>query len=197
MDWQIEPLNLRVPPGLYSVFVSIVNVGKSFAKYHACAMIRFTKDVAAHWQVAVKGELTDSVLDNELRMAYGVDRGMGCFMDTEAAKLLKQKFVDDHDGTLNTIRDEMKKNDGKWANIVLDSATGLNSLLFTSGLGDGVYTSFWGYKASWKVKIIRQIRRSLGTHRLSNKLQGTGYADDEQIVCLVTDFGLLEGTIVL
>jgi uncharacterized protein DUF4241 len=43
----------------------------------------------------------------------------------------------------------------------LDEETGANILLFTSGWGDGAYPSYWGYAA------------------------------DDALVCLLTDFGVV------
>jgi hypothetical protein len=53
--------------------------------------------------------------------------------------------------------------DDYWTNIVVDPASGADAVAFTSGYGDGYYPSYWGFDA------------------------------DDEVVCLVTDFGLLAG----
>lgn len=49
----------------------------------------------------------------------------------------------------------------EYLNLPLNPATGANAIFFTSGWGDGFYASYWGYDA------------------------------EDNIACLVTDFGLL------
>lgn len=50
----------------------------------------------------------------------------------------------------------------EWFDIPLDEDTGANMFLFASGWGDGTYSSYWGYAA------------------------------DDSLVCLLTDFGIAD-----
>jgi len=61
-------------------------------------------------------------------------------------------------------RIESQLDERSWANVILDESSGANVVAFTTGGGDGKYPSFLGY---------------------DNK---------DCLVCLVTDFGLLDGT---
>jgi hypothetical protein len=53
-------------------------------------------------------------------------------------------------------------NTREWAIVTLDPTTGLNVAMFSSGIGDGSYYSYWGC------------------------------TDDSELVCLTTDFGILK-----
>ena len=53
------------------------------------------------------------------------------------------------------------ENTREWAIVTLDQSTGLNLAMFSSGGGDGAYYSYWGF------------------------------AGDDEIVCLTTDFEVL------
>jgi hypothetical protein len=53
--------------------------------------------------------------------------------------------------------------DEYWTNVVPDGASGADAVVFFTGYGDGQYASYWGFDA------------------------------DDEVVCLVTDFRLLEG----
>jgi len=41
-----------------------------------------------------------------------------------------------------------------WADIVLDAKTGANVVAFSSGMGDGLYSSFCGYDADGELACI-------------------------------------------
>jgi hypothetical protein len=98
---------------------------------------------------------------------YPVDSGTGAFMSPEAARLFGQRLSLAGAVNIPYIKDlsaQMEANapnGGAWVAVELDQRKGLNAILFASGYGDGVYSSYWGYDASG------------------------------QLVCLVTDFGLL------
>ena len=93
---------------------------------------------------------------------YSVDSGNGCFASPEA--LARVAIERASDTLYERLAAEMRNNfqhTREWANVELEPA-GPNIILFTSGLGDGLYGSYWGI------------------------------SDGGEVVCLTTDFGLLE-----
>ena len=102
---------------------------------------------------------------------YPVDAGMGCFMDTDAQKLLLEadqalstqlgdEYVSYYD---DGIGKEMTENNQlSWLEHRPDKNQQNNVAVFQAGYGDGVYPSFWGFDSSG------------------------------QVVCLITDFLVLE-----
>jgi hypothetical protein len=63
---------------------------------------------------------------------------------------------------LLTLLSTAVTNDLYWTSIVVDAADGANAVAFTAGYGDGEYASYWGFD------------------------------DHDQVVCLVTNFGVLD-----
>ena len=94
---------------------------------------------------------------------YGVDAGIGSFMDWEAARWLERKFRanDKYFEQLMTLIDKTYIHTRSWANVTLDESSSLNCAIFSSGFGNGLYASYWGYD------------------------------ETDGIACLMTDFGLL------
>jgi hypothetical protein len=75
---------------------------------------------------------------------YGVDSGTGSFMDVKAMEKL-QSNMDKNESYFDVLFDEMKKtykHTREWANIDYGDS---NLFLFSSGYGDGLYASYWGY----------------------------------------------------
>jgi Protein of unknown function (DUF4241) len=73
----------------------------------------------------------------------------------------------DYDRYGNTLLQrltEVVNRDEYWTSVVVDPASGADAVAFTSGYGDGVYPSYWGLDAN------------------------------DEVVCLVTDFGILADT---
>ena len=103
-----------------------------------------------------EGEDPHSLQPGEV-FGYGVDAGTGCFVDAPAAESLEDSEIHDR---LTADIERTYRHTWSWANVrVLDD--GANVVAFSSGGGDGFYTSWWG-------------------------LDATG-----EPLCLVTDFGLL------
>jgi Protein of unknown function (DUF4241) len=158
-----------VPPGTYPVLLSVAT-HLNGAQSVACAMVRFAYGTAVRWEMAtVKGQ-DPSELEADEIFGYGVDSGTGCFMDAALAPAPVPEdadgppyaaFDDEEEERMGAILQQMRRTEPRWANLVRDRATGANIVAFDSGYGDGVYASFFGYDAQ------------------------------DQLVCLVTDFGVL------
>jgi hypothetical protein len=76
---------------------------------------------------------------------------------------LARQDFDRYGDTLLQRLGDVLKRDVYWTNVVLDPDSGADTVVFISGYGDGGYASYWGFDA------------------------------DDEVVCLVTDFGVLEG----
>lgn len=115
-------------------------------------------------QPAVRWELALSSQGDQ-EWGYSVDSGTGCFIDGDALKQLSslsESEFEDYYYRLDQALDQTYLDTWDWANFCLDESTGLNIIAFHSGWGDGCYPSYWGYD------------------------------QEENIVCLVTDFKLFE-----
>jgi hypothetical protein len=152
LRWESDtvPFARTAPPGMHPVILSLAEVGEESAVYEqvACAMVRFASAKPAAWQMAVWPGQDASTLPVGKFFGYGVDGGMGCFIDDYSVRALSK--VEAEDFYHQRIIDEMYKRDEYryWANIVIDQKTGGNLVVFSSGYGDGAYTSYWGVGAA-------------------------------------------------
>jgi hypothetical protein len=71
---------------------------------------------------------------------------------------------DAYGNTLLQHLSDVVNRDEYWTNVLVDPSTGADVVVFTSGFGDGGYASYWGYDAN------------------------------DEVVCLVTDFAVLQDT---
>jgi hypothetical protein len=157
----IWPYTTSVPPGIYPVILSIAHFPND--RRVAYAVLRLHERQPLRWDVATFPEEVMSDEDEAGQIpAYGVDTGIGGFMDVDAARVWARRI--NAASVLNTqITDEMEKNGTdtcSWATISLEPETQANLIAFSAGAGDGGYASYFGYDA------------------------------DDVVVCLVTDFGL-------
>ncbi len=78
---------------------------------------------------------------------YPVDSGSGCFMDLEAATILNKRMSEDPDyfEQLIAAAKPVYVHTRDWADFSLEAETGLNVVFFSSGFGDGIYSSYWGF----------------------------------------------------
>ena len=158
-----DPFTTQIPPGRYPVILSVVHFHNNDDERVACAMLRLSEQTPMTWEMATRPGQEVSALEEGYIFGYGVDSGIGCFMDAATARALIKKMDEQYD-YFETIIAELEKtyvHTWSWANITLDPVTGANLVCFSSGLGDGRYASYFGYDG-----------------------EGT-------IACLVTDFAVL------
>ena len=162
-----EPFTKKVKPGQYEVDVLIINTGTDERPNERIALARltFSDKPAVKWEMAVVGAGPTYF--------YGVDAGVGSFMDEQthkdydefARKLYEQKpganLYDDFLADIFKQNAEGNDKDGQWANVSFPG-TKNNVIMFSSGWGDGAYATYWGYSA------------------------------DGDVACLVTDFQVIE-----
>lgn len=70
----------RVPPGHYPILLSIAN---SIVNWVACAQLRLNEQEVVRWEMALRPGQDPSTLKPGSFFGYGVDAGMGCFLDLD------------------------------------------------------------------------------------------------------------------
>ncbi|MEG4986373.1 DUF4241 domain-containing protein [Microcoleus sp. BR0-C5] len=184
----VDPFSRTVPPGRYPVLLSVVDSGRT-----ACAMVKFCSESPVRWEMALRPSEDLAELRGNQFFGYGVDAGMGCFVD---AQVIERRSAEELQGLVDRAFEQKLQLDAWLAaqdlvtqltypsqqiidpsgfnltldpdtdtfNLTLDPDTEGNASAFSSGYGDGSYASYWGFTA------------------------------DDELACLVTDFGvLLEG----
>jgi hypothetical protein len=137
------------PTGEFPVQLAIAEVAGEGTV--AFARINFSDEPVARWELALlEGQKPLPVGDEDIH-GYGVDAGIGIFMDQEAIKGLSQdQLLDMQEGIYQDLKKEMDKhyhNDWKYTMFNFRQQ---NMAAFTTGIGDGRYASYIGYDASGK-----------------------------------------------
>lgn len=142
------PFAYRVVPGRYPVVVALAEFEREPDQRVAAVMVRLSDAEPVRWEEAlVEGDGDGAAL---AQSAFGVDSGLGALLSDDAAALLCERMRQDEDYLERAIEDArgpLYTSGPEWFDIALDSETGLNALIFTSGWGDGVYTCSWGIDA--------------------------------------------------
>ena len=148
-----------ISPGAYPVTVAVAQFANTDQRV-AFAAIQLSGVLPTVWKPATSSYGDD--LDGS-GFAYGVDSGMGAFLDAGIADAFAELIVSEEQTAI--IEDVLTRSyvdTWNWANILVDQATNANVICFSSGWGDGRYFSYFGYD------------------------------NDAQPTCLLTDFGVLE-----
>ncbi len=147
------PFAIEIPTGKYPVLLSVERRGAD--ERVAFALLKISGEDTVRWEPAVR--LDQPGLKGYNFHGYPVDSGTGCFMDNAVAKIILKRFEDevwaDDYSYSNQIMAEMKKNyvhTWDWGNIKLEDGVG-NMITFKSGLGDGVYPSYFGFAANGSI----------------------------------------------
>ena len=91
-------------------------------------------------------------------------------MDFETGRLLKQgapsneEASDTFDETLADVMEQTYANTRSWGEVIVDSASGLNVIAFSSGWGDGTYDSYWGLNSGGEAVCLLTDFRVVRTY---------------------------------
>lgn len=138
------PFAKTVRAGDYPVDLSIVRIDDD--ERVAFARLRFAVDEVATWEMAtLPGEALKSLKPDE-RFGYGVDSGMGAFMDAATCREMERR----RDAGRSFSEQLMSADVG----AIVPLKRG-NIAVFSSGFGDGLYASYWGLnKAGAPVVLV-------------------------------------------
>lgn len=134
---------IAAPTGVFPVELAIARFPASGDERVACARVRFADAApAVSWTAAAfEGSKPDGEDDI---YGYGVDAGTGCFFDREATGPVDEAVSE---GWLAAME---QRQVSTWSWHVADRGEA-NIVMFSSGIGDGLYTSWWGHDASGRI----------------------------------------------
>ena len=158
VDPEVVPFARVVPSGRYPVDLAVARFDGDGDERVAAARVRFGVGEPARWEPAlIAGGAGDAD-------GYGVDSARGCLASAEALAVHAARLAegDEHAERIGEAMARSYRHTREWANVVLDEESGLNLVVFSTGLGDGFYASFWGLDIAGRP------------------------------ACLVTDFGILD-----
>lgn len=147
-----EAFTVALAPGSYPLTLSIAQYEDDDQRV-AGAMLQVMPRPAVTWEMALlPGENPDE-LDADEVYGFAVDSAVGCLIDHEAAQILIDKMEADEQYFEIIIRamDETYVDTWSWANLTMNPATRANLLTFSTGMGDGLYASYFGRDANGRL----------------------------------------------
>jgi hypothetical protein len=103
----------------------------------AAARLTVRDEPVASWELALRPDQDPRLLGDGEFFGFGVDAGMGCFVDAEAAEALAGIVEETYEDAFEDLLSDQ-------AVEVSDPATGANLIAFPSGWGDGAYPTWIG-----------------------------------------------------
>jgi len=138
-----------VTPGAYPVEVLRARFpdGDWRGTRNALAILRLSAEAPVTWRMAMRPDESERQLARGERFGFGVDSACACIVDASAAigsPLLDADWFD-------RVSDV---GGGTAAIIPGDPALGADLFVCTSGLGDGLYSSYWGFDVAGKLACL-------------------------------------------
>lgn len=138
--YQTEPFTGKVKPGKYPVVLYIHSIDDD--KRVSFAEIRFSSNTPVKFELAlVDGQDINTLADDEF-FGYGVDSGTGGFCDEEIC--LEYEKLGDIPAELEDMLNSSYVDTYSVADYFLPNSD-RNMAFFSSGYGDGYYSSYWGF----------------------------------------------------
>jgi len=136
---------VTVPPGDYPVLVATMHwEGKDWGETPA-AMLRICDKPTATWELGLRPGQDARLLSANQCYGFGVDTGMGCFLDASGRDALPNLFEERQEQA------DLWEADSPSYVEVSDPATGSNLIAYLSGMGDGSYPVWIGRDADGEV----------------------------------------------
>ena len=154
-----EPFKVNLIPGHYPVILSVAHIQKNNEQRVAYAMLCLSEQTPVRWEMATRpGEDLSSLKKGEF-FGYGVDSGTGCFMDADAAQIIDDSIYAETEEEILVYQllERLEKNKSRtwcWADMRVDDESQANVIAFSSGWGDGIYATYFGYDAEGNIVCV-------------------------------------------
>jgi hypothetical protein len=150
------PFIQSVAPGRYRVSIAMIRHPQRGNRPLA-ARLHLAEGEVARWVLALRSGDDASTLKPGEYFCYGVDAGLGCFMDVQTARkhtdLLNDP--DSPDEYWIALMDKYYLTElPYWMNHIVDESTGANLVMFSSGWGDGCYPTYEGWSADGRLLTL-------------------------------------------
>ncbi|MDP4087607.1 MAG: DUF4241 domain-containing protein [Bacillota bacterium] len=150
MTYQQEPFITQFPTGRFPVQLAIAKVNGNENELVGFSRILFSEEPVVKWEFALKKGQEPISIFGKTMYYYPVDGGLGQFMDESSFNKLEK--LDEHSNSqvLDTLFAELDKHTGRSWQFANTSYKNINMVAFTSGFGDGRYSTYVGYDKDGK-----------------------------------------------
>jgi hypothetical protein len=138
-----EPFVQNFPIGQFPVQLSIAKIG--YDQRVAFSRILFSDNEVAKWEFALRKGQEPIPIISETFYGYGVDGGIGLFIDEKANAVFNELTSNDQSLWAKVFNKEMDKHYRKTWQYVLYEFDGHSLSCFSTGYGDGTYGTYVGY----------------------------------------------------
>ncbi|MFJ8440923.1 DUF4241 domain-containing protein [Kitasatospora griseola] len=139
------PFTVTVPPGAYPVLIAVMHREGRTRGETPAAMLRIRDTPTATWELALRPGQDARLLGAGEFYGFGVDTGMGCFLDAAGRDVLPKLF--DQRQRETDLRGVEQR---PYAEVSAPD-TGANLIAYPSGVGDGSYPVWIGRDADGEV----------------------------------------------
>ena len=144
-----EPFETSLPPGDHPVLVAVAKLPDGDERI-AFARVQLSDQPTVRWTAATCPGEDSPKPDPDERFGYGVDSGLGAFVASEAIEALQEEIPDHMDYVIRRMG-ETTRSTWCWARARGECG---NGIIFSSGYGDGLYTTYLGYDADGAVTAL-------------------------------------------
>ncbi|MDM9581333.1 MULTISPECIES: DUF4241 domain-containing protein [unclassified Nostoc] len=162
-----DPFSPNFKTGCYPVFLSIARNLNNEEPMVAYAMVQISEVTAVRWELATRvGEKLSDLKEGEGFFGYGVDSGIGCFMDADAAQIIINNTweTEIYEHTLACKLDNLLEEENSLgvmlANMCVNEFNKANVIAFATALGDGFYYTYFGYDTNNNVVNVITVSLS-------------------------------------
>ncbi len=166
-----QPFTTVVPVGTHPVEIAIARFPNEDERI-AAARVRFSNEAPAQWLMALREGQNPATLKEDESFGYGVDAGMGCFMDAESWVIYDQRLEEDSQNPNASYYDDViakevavnYKHTRDWTDHHPRAGDPHNVVMFSSGFGDGIYSSYFGMRDGRPICLLTEfLYRNLST----------------------------------
>ncbi len=122
-----QPALRTFDPGEYPVVLTLTtdNTGDVLVAY---ARVQLAPGMPVSWAPAT---------------TFATESGIGVFLDTDAVNRATQDYNPYGTAVLGAVTDAVNR-DVYWTSVVVDPESGADAVVFSTGYGEGGYTTWWG-----------------------------------------------------
>lgn len=144
-----NPFSQTFPIGRFPVQLAVAKVNND--ERVAFSRILFSDKPVAKWEFALQEGQKPMPIGEESFYGYGVDGGIGLFIDERANKAYNELSKNNEKLWEEVFIKEMDKHSRPTWQYVLHEFNGHNFASFSTGYGDGTYATYVGYDESGKI----------------------------------------------
>jgi len=146
MFGNLDPFRRSIKPGAYPLRLLIAHYDGGDQRIAAAVLVLDYTELPTEWELATTEGQDVNDLGADDIFGYPVDSGTAGFLDLEALDALETAMDDDLEYFQRIVDDmeETYRHTRSWALHPVKGAPDLCVAAFSSGLGDGIYPSYWG-----------------------------------------------------